>query len=142
MAFSNDANWSGLFTVSIDGIDAGEFQEVKLPRANIEIIEYYTGNNKSPRKRPGPVTWQNIVLRRGFANNTILLEWWEQISLGKADKRSVTIQVRDEEGNITMAWNCFSCWPCAWDLADFRAGSTELAIEEIELATERIEVAA
>lgn len=139
--FDEDANWSGLFEVEIEGVSVGEFQAVKLPAANVEPIEYFTGMNKTPRKRPGPVKWDNIVLKRGYADNDVLADWWTRIANGEPDRRAVSIIVRNEMGEETKRWNCFGCWPCKWDLADLEAGSTDVSIEEIEIVTERIEVA-
>ena len=139
MAFKNDANWSGLFRVEIEGYVLGEFRGVKLPAINIEVIEYYSGQSKTARKRPGPVKYDPIVLRRGYANNDLLQQWWENIAMGQDDRRSLSIFIVDENGNDAYQWNCFQCWPSKWDLADFEAGSTEISVEEIEIQTERIE---
>jgi phage tail-like protein len=38
-----------------------------------------------------------------------------------------------------MRWNFYDAWPTKWDGADFTAKGTDVAIETLELAIERLE---
>jgi phage tail-like protein len=58
---------------------------------------------------------------------------------GKADKRQVAIRQLDAAGGgVTNTWVLEGAWPCRWAGPAFDASATEVAMEEIELAFDRL----
>ena len=45
----------------------------------------------------------------------------------------------DLQGAEKVRWNFFRAWPTKWDGPDFNAEGTEVALELLEIAHERIE---
>lgn len=140
--FNRDFDFSGLFRVEVEGLPLGEFQEVKLPSIEVSVIEYKHGSSKSPFKRPGAVKFGNLTLKRGYNVSRELQLWWENISAGKQDRRSMSVIAINEEGEETMRWNYFNCWPCKWNHSGYAGGKDETTTEELEIVTERGERAA
>ena len=64
------------FRVEIDGIGESQFSEVSIPEAEITVVEYREGADKSSatRKLPGRVRYGNLVLKRGVTGDLALWE--------------------------------------------------------------------
>lgn len=139
MAFDRDFHFAGLWKVEIEGLAIGEFQEATLPSIEVSVIEYNTGNSKSPLKRPGVVKYTNLKLKRGYSTSRIMQEWWENIAKGVQDRRSISLIEYDEENNEKMRWNMYNTWPCKWTHSAHAASKNEISTEEIELVLERME---
>ncbi len=63
------------FRVEIDGIAEAQFAEVEVPDAEIAVVEYREGADKTSasRKLPGRVSYGNVVLRRGITDRPVPL---------------------------------------------------------------------
>jgi len=143
MAFAgerlDDHHHGALFKVEIEGLEVGEFLECKLPDIEVKVIEYNHGGRKSPRKRPGRVTYTNMVLKKGYSVHRVFQEWWENIAKGTEDRRSMSVLYVDEEDKEIMRWNLFECWPTKWKMSQMKGASDEISMEEIEVAVEFME---
>jgi phage tail-like protein len=90
-------------------------------------------------KIPGNVKSGNITLRRGtIANSMVFWKWFEEVQNGKWAKQrklmalSIYNQASKEEARFELA----GAWPASYKMADFNARSTDLHIEELEIAFE------
>lgn len=128
-----------LWRVEIEGVAIGDFQESTLPSIEIGVIEYGVGGKKSVQKRPGIVKYGNLKLKRGYSNDRTLQTWWENISKGQVDRRSVSLVQLDEVNTEVMRWNMFNCWPCKWNQSPAKAGDNNIFTEEVEFALEFME---
>ncbi len=54
--------------------------------------------------------------------------------------REVTIRLLDETHREVFKWRLFNAWPCKLSGPSLNAQSNELAVEQLELCCERIEV--
>ena len=83
--------------------------------------------------------YPNVVLRRALGHDRRLFDWRDRILSGKSDKRLVTIRQLDTVGGLAMnIWLLEGAWPCRWSGPAFNANATEVAMEEIELAYDRL----
>jgi phage tail-like protein len=123
-----------------DSVPAG-FAEVFLPDARIEALEYRNGNEKTsePRKLPGRVGYDNLVLRRGVIGHLDLYEWWDQARNGDAGvRRTVTVALQAEDHSQVLRWTFTNAWPTRYAFSPLDADSREVVVEELELAFERM----
>jgi len=128
------------FLVEIEGITQAGFTECTGFGANTDPIEYREGGeNKTVRKLPGMTKYPNITLKWGLTDSRDLYDWYRDVVNGKIVRRSGSIIVNDLEGAEVMRYNFYEAWPTKWDGADFNAKGTDVAIEMLELAHERIE---
>ena len=129
------------FQVQFEGIEAG-FSEVSGLGSETEIIEYRNGNSPvfSTIKLPGLTKYGNVTLKRGLTGNLDLWEWRKAIIAGQPDRRDGRILLLDEAGTVVVTWKLFSCWPAKLMGPDLAASGNEIAIEVLELATDRIEL--
>jgi phage tail-like protein len=124
-----------------------ECQGFKRTQDAIEICEVTsqtwgsTGQSKGlpvRTKIPSNVKSGNLTLRRGMTNSIDFWNWFEDVQNGNwASKRklaSLTIysQSHDELARFELA----GVWPSSYKIADVNVRSTEIEIEEIEVAFE------
>jgi phage tail-like protein len=132
------------FRVEIDGIGETQFSEVSVPEAEITVVEYREGADKTSatRKLPGRVRYGNIILKRGVSGDLALWEWFRAIASGDFQPRNVSIVLLDAERQPVIRWNARDAWPTKYDASDLNAKGNEVVIELLELAVESIEVEA
>ena len=79
--------------------------------------------------------FETVVLRRALSRDTKLYDWRRNIVDGKNDRRKVTIhQLESAGGRFVNSWRLVRAWPCRWSGPTFNAQSSEVAVEELELA--------
>ena len=128
------------FTVEIGGMQQASFAEATGFGSNNDAIEYREGDDPTTvRKLPGLTKYSNITLKWGLTDSRELYDWYRGITQGKIDRRNGSIVLIDLQGEEKVRWNFFRAWPTKWDGPDFNAEGTEVAIETLELAHERIE---
>ena len=130
------------FSVELDGITRAGFRECSGLESSQSATEYREGTDKqlSSRKQPGLNTYSDITLSRGFTSDSKLWEWRQKAASGAVERHTVSITMLDDTGNATITWNLFNAWPTSWSGPSLSASSDEIAVEQITLAYERIEV--
>jgi len=130
------------FRVDLGDEAAAGFSEVHVGAARIELIEYRQGTDPrlTPRKLPGLVKYDNVVLKRGMTGNTALWEWFKTVRDGMALRRNVTITLLDESRNPVLTWRLADALPVKYEAGDLKAHGNEVAIETLELAHEGLDL--
>jgi phage tail-like protein len=138
----NDPLRSFRFRVEIDGITQAGFSECTFGDAATEAVEYREGTDPThPRKLTGQTKYANITLKWGITDSTDLYDWHKTIvDKGALDNRkNLAIILVDEAGNDKSRWELEEAWPTKYDPTDFNATSNDVAIETLEIVTERFE---
>ena len=123
-------------------VDAG-FEEVGPITAGIDVIEYRAGNDKvnTFRKLPGLHRMHDVTLKRGVIGSTTLFAWFRSATLGQADRRDVTIRLLNEDHtDVVYTWRLARAWPVKYVVRSLSATSSDVAVEELVLACEGIDV--
>jgi phage tail-like protein len=130
------------FSVELDGITRAGFRECSGLENSQNAGEYREGTDKnlSVRKLPGLVTHSDITLSRGITADSKLWEWREKAMKGNVERHDISITLLDNSGNAKVTWNLFACWPRQWTGPSLNATADDLAVEQLVLACERIEV--
>ena len=132
-----------LGTGHTDGPEAG-FQECSGISMTVDVIEYRNGNDKenSPRKLTGLAKVVDVTLKRGIIGSLSLYKWIDQIRNGdQAALRTLTIQLQNEDHTaIVMTWKLLRARIVKHTSGPLNAKGTDVAIEELTLAYERLEV--
>jgi phage tail-like protein len=132
------------FSVEIDGISTARFQEVGGIDSTTDVIEYREGGDfLGPHKLPGQKKHANLTLKRGYTENKELWKWYEDVMNGKLAKarRNISVIQLDMDGTEVMRWNLFEAFPAKYTAAAFNAKGNDLAIESLEIAYERLQMA-
>ena len=132
-----------LGTGNTDGPEAG-FQECSEIGMTIDVIEYRNGNEKqnNVRKLPGLARTGDVTLKRGIIGSLDLYTWIDQVRNGDPGaRRNVLIHLQSEDhAQIVLTWKLFRAFPSKLNAGPLNAKGTDVAIEELTLAYERLEV--
>lgn len=128
------------FIVDIQGMRAG-FSEIGGLSTETDIIEYREGNEDiTVRKIPGKRKYANINFKRGFTQDKKLWEWRKDVIEGKTRRLPGTITMLDEGRQPVLVWRFYEAWPSKWAGPAFNAKNNDIAIEEMEIAVEGLEL--
>ncbi|MEM9008275.1 MAG: phage tail protein [Cyanobacteria bacterium P01_F01_bin.86] len=89
-------------------------------------------------KIPGNAKTTNLVLRRGLTNSKLLWNWFKEVEVGNwYDNRAEgSLSIYDQAGIEQARYNFEGAWPMRYQASGMSARSSEIEIEELELATE------
>jgi phage tail-like protein len=124
-----------------------ECQGFKRTQEAIEICEVTSqtwgssGQSKGlpvRTKIPGNVKSGNLTLRRGMANSMDFWKWFEDVQNGNwAKKRKLlSLSIYGQDNQELARFELAGAWPSSYKIADVNVRSTEIEIEEIEVAFE------
>lgn len=125
------------------GPEAG-FQECSEIGMSVDVIEYRNGNDKANnvRKLTGLARVNDVTLRRGIIGSLNLYQWLDQIRNGDAAAyRTVVIQLMSEDhSQAVQTWKLLRARIVKHTSGPFNAKGTDVAMEELTLAYERLEM--
>lgn len=138
------------FKVTIEnGPDAAStragFQEVSGLGMEITVAEYRSGNFKdnAPIKVTGTYKVPDVTLKRGLIGELeTLYSWINEIRNGSQSAlRTVTIELQNEDHTETVqSWKLTNARPTKYTGPSLSGKGTDVAIEELVLAVERIDL--
>jgi phage tail-like protein len=144
MAANNPGNRKDplpIFCFQVDSIQ-GEafFKSVSGLKYETEVIPVREGGaNDTTFMLPGAVKWGPITLKKGFTGSSELLRWREEWLTGTGS-RIPTGRIIQLDGNLQRKaqWTFHRAWPSKWEVSEFDASKSELAIETLEITHEGI----
>ena len=108
------------------------------------MSEYRNGNHtkNGPIKMTTMVKTPDITLKRGVMGRNDLYKWVNAIRDGSQEHRkNVLIELRSEDNADTVqSWRLLEARPMKWTGPSLNGKGTDVAIEEIVLAAEDIEI--
>ncbi len=126
-----------------DGLQAG-FAEVSGIGTEVTVAEYRTGNSKenSVMKITGLNKATDVTLKRGIIGSLNLYQWLNEIRNGDQNAlRTVRIHLQNEDHTqVIQTWTLLRARIIKHTSGPFNAKGTDVAIEEIVLAYERLEM--
>ncbi len=126
-----------------DGPRAG-FQECSEIGMSVDVIEYRNGNEKenSVRKLTGLARYPDVTLKRGVIGSLDLYQWLDQIRNGDENAyRTVTVQLQNEDHTqVVQTWKLLRARIIKHVSGPFNAKCSDVAVEELTLAYERLDV--
>lgn len=132
-----------LGTGETDGPHAG-FQECSQIGMSVDVIEYRNGNDRenNVRKLTGLARVSDVTLKRGIIGSLDLYHWLDEIRNGDtAAYRTVRIQLQNEDhSEIVLTWKLLRARIVKHVSGPFNAKGTDVAMEELTLAYERLEL--
>ena len=133
-----------LGTGDTDTPQAG-FQEVSGLGIEITVAEYRNGNerNNAPRKITGTYKVPDVTLKRGVIGSLDLYDWLNEVRNGSQQAlRDVRVQLQSEDRNtVAQEWKLADARPIKYTGPSLNGKGTDVAVEELVLACERIEIA-
>jgi phage tail-like protein len=135
------------FALELNGTEVAHFLECSGLKSTATVFEIEEGGlNGLTHKRPGQSRWENITLKFATNASQALLEWRDKFIRDefstRADPRQSggAIVLYDNDGNEVRRYEFTSAWPVSWEGPSLNAGSSEVAVESIEIAHEGLVV--
>jgi phage tail-like protein len=115
----------------------GFFKSVSGLKFETEVVPVSAGGaNDTTFQLPGATKWSNLVFKQGFTNSSALMTWRQQWLQGQMTRTDGTIIQLDTALKVAAKWKFKRGWPCKWEISEFDASKSELAIETLEIAHE------
>ena len=129
------------FVIEFGDMKAG-FSEVNgLPTE--DDIEYRSKvEYAKTRKLPGKRNYTTLSLKRGYTNTKELWEWHKSVNAGNMPRLSGKITVFDSARRAPSVWTFGYAYPTKWEGPAFNPKATDVAIEELEIVVEGLELIA
>jgi phage tail-like protein len=129
------------FVVEIPGIKSTSFCEVFGLEAEVEVVDYRTGDDApdSVRKLVGLNRVCQVTLKRGLTADLSLWQWMDNTIQGNVTRQNVTIVQLDAAHNPVVRWKLFNAWPCKYIGPTLNAQSSDVAIETLVLCYEALQ---
>ena len=120
----------------------GGFSEVSGVSSEVVYAEYRNGNDREnhARKIPTLTRTGDVTLRRGLIGDLRLFAWLRSTREGEASPQTVTITLLDEARSPVSSWVLYQAQPRKWTSPALSATGTDVAIEELVLVCERIDL--
>ena len=96
------------------------------------------GTNDTTYMLVGATKWSPLVFKKGYAKGSALLAWREAWLNGNMFRASGTITQYDTAFRTMAQWDFERGWPSKWEISEFDASKSELAIETLEITHERL----
>ena len=123
---------------------AAGFQECSSIGMEVTVVEYRNGNERenNVRKLTGLCKATDVTLKRGVIGSLNLYQWLNQIRNGDQNAlRTVTIFLQNEDHTaVVQEWKLLRARIVKYASGPLNAKGADVAIEEIVLAYERLEV--
>jgi phage tail-like protein len=123
------------------------FTEVTGLTFETDVIEYREGREQAFRKgkQPGLKKYSNITLKRGtFLGDIMFYDQWKKTFFFQEGKNKfrgpVTIKLLNEEHKPIFQWSLENAWASKVQSSDFKADTSEIAIETVEIVHEGLKV--
>ncbi len=121
------------FYIEIDQKKEAVFTEVSGLSVDIQTEEYPEGgNNGFVHKIIGRTKIGNIILKQGVTKSQELLKWVMDVSLGKIERKNISIVMYNLKGKYVQRWNFIDAAPIKWTGAQFQASGNAGAVETFE----------
>lgn len=149
MATERDRPYSQFnFRVTWDDLDENSvqagFQEVSGLGMEITVAEYRAGNfnENGPIKVTGTVKTTDVTFKRGVIGSLDLYGWLDAVRNGAQDElKNVTVRLMSEDREtVAQEWRLLNSRPMKYTGPSLNGKGTDLAIEELVLAAERIDL--
>lgn len=124
----------------LKGVGEAFFKSVSGLRYETEIVPVREGGaNDTTFQLLGATKWSNIVLKQGFTGSSALLDWRERwLDMSEMTRVNGKIIQLNTALQPVATWAFKNGWPCKWEMSEFDASKSELAIETLEIAHEGI----
>src|SRR3954453_1021900 len=133
-----------LGTGDTEGVEAG-FSECSPIEFEVSVAEYRNGNDRgnAVQKITGLQKATDVTLKRGVIGSLNLYKWLDQIRNGDQNAlRTVTVTLQNESHSAAvMTWKLIRARIIKSTFGPFNAKGTDVAMEEMVVAYERMEMA-
>lgn len=130
------------FGLEIDGVELARFTGISGLGYESEVVTFQdtlADGKIITRKRPGRISFPDIVLKRGLSADNALVDWYQTVVNGAVERKSGSVVIYDQTSTEIGRWNFENAWISKWSASDLDAGTDDIMIEEITISHEYME---
>lgn len=131
------------FYVELGSTIAASFTECSGLSVQVKKDVFYEGGvNNQQRIYVSHAEFADVTLKRGITDNPGFWDWMNEIldNNKKISRRNVNILVFNQAGETMMSWTLIGAIPITWKTPALQADGNAVAIEELTLAYEGLQV--
>ncbi|MCG8416632.1 MAG: phage tail protein [Proteobacteria bacterium] len=129
------------FVVEIDGFAFAGFQKMSELSVEVAKIEYFEGGKLIPNKSPGRLTFSDVTLERGAAQDVDMYTWMRETAdaasgIGLVEpqfKRNLELVQQERDDTPLRRWSLVNAWPMKFVAGDWDNEADEVVIESLTL---------
>jgi phage tail-like protein len=126
---------------SVASLVLGGFSECSGLESTLETFDYLEGGvNDRVHRFPTRFSYSNIVLKRGVGFSEDLWLWHQEFVEGKGKRRDGLIILQNDLKVPIKIWTFSRGLPMKWSGPTFNATASEISIESLEIAHEKLEL--
>ena len=92
------------------------------------------GENRFVQELPIRTKYQNLVLKRGFLKDSVLINWCkEAIENLNINPVTIWVSILNEKHESMHTFSFINAWPKKWEVSDLNAQSSEILVETIDI---------
>lgn len=130
------------FYVEIESTPMASFSECSSIGVKINFESINEGGvNDQQRILLGQPEFTEVTLKRGITNDFSFWGWISAVMQSPRQRRNVNVLVRNQSSEVVQCWTLIGAVPVGWTAPALQASANEVAIEELILAYEGLEVA-
>jgi len=131
------------FTLTIDGVEIGQFSELAGISSEVEPVELVesTGETLLLKKLPGKRKPPTVTLKRGKNKDLGVFAWHQSVVEGQlaAARKSCTLTMYATDGTPVARYHLESAWPSKVEISGLKAGASEVLYETVTLTCDDIQ---
>lgn len=125
------------FGVEIANQIVGWFTECSGLSVERGVLSYEEGGvNDYVHQLPERIKYSHVTLKRGVGDEALWNWFQEGLYDGKIKRQNVSIFLYNVDRTKSKRWNLVRAYPVKWGGPEFRADSSQVAIETLELVHE------
>ena len=130
------------FYVELESTLTASFSECSGFGVNLKKEAYLEGGvNHQQRVVVGHAEFDDITLKRGMSDSRIFWDWiLNNFNNPKKERRNVNIILFNQAGETMQSWTLIGSIPISWKAPAFQADGSSMAIEELTLAYEGLQL--
>jgi phage tail-like protein len=129
------------FYVEIESNIAASFSECSGFSAKVKSEKHFAGGaNDRQRVILGQVEYEDVTLKRGITDDLGFWNWVISVMKKPTKRRNINILLFNQAGKIMQCWTLIGAVPIAWKTPELKADANDIAIEELTLAYEGLQV--
>lgn len=130
------------FYIEMDNDMKAAFSECSGLDVQIEKEVYQEGGvNQQQRIFLKHAKFSDVTLKRGITDDPAFWDWInESLTADNSRRRNINILVFNQAGETMQVWRLIGAVPIGWKTPALKADSTTVALEELVLAYEGLEV--
>ena len=132
---------AAFFTIEMQNAVQGVFKSLENIGSENELTEYKaSGPNEEQvvKYQPGLLKWNAVTLKQGVTEDLYFWKWREAVEKGDMQeaRKNGAFVMHNTKGEPIARWEFIAAWPRSIKGPGGDAGSSEIAVEELEIVCE------